>query len=190
MTARLTRLGWLALVLACAACSVSAERSAQLRDDEAVPFGLLEPEVPPLFPPDTTSATERVSLCFVEGETLSSVDVALDPPVALDDVVSALNDPPAVDDRALRTVIADPPLVREVRLAAGVARVDLRPAVSALGGDDQALAIAQVVCTLTARPGVGLVSFTLEGAPVDVPRGDGSVTSGAVSRDDYAELLG
>jgi hypothetical protein len=37
---------------------------------------------------------------------------------------------------------------------------------------------------------VGLVSFTLEGAPVDVPRGDGSVTSGAVSRDDYAELLG
>jgi spore germination protein GerM len=66
----------------------------------------------------------------------------------------------------------------------------LLPAITELGGDEQLLAVAQLVCTLTARPGVGPVSFTLEGAPVDVPTGDGSLTSGPVSRDDYADLLG
>ncbi len=47
----------------------------------------------------------------------------------------------------------------------------------------------QLVCTFTARAGIGQVAFTLSGAPVDVPRGDGSLTADPVSRDDYAELL-
>jgi hypothetical protein len=190
MTPHSLRAGILALVLACGACSVPAERHAQLVEDDAVPFGLLEPETPPLLPSDAIGATDRAQLCFVEDDALTSVGMPLDSPIELDDVVSALADPPAIDDRSLRTVVADPALVREVRLVAGVARVDLRSAVSALGGDEQLLAVAQLVCTLTGRPGVGLVSFTLEGAPADIPRGDGSVTNGAVSRDDYAELLG
>jgi spore germination protein GerM len=82
-----------------------------------------------------------------------------------------------------------PSLVRRVALRAGTAHADLQPALSNLGGTEQLLAIAQLVCTLTHRPGVGLVSFTLDGAPVDVPRGDGSLTAGPVSRDDYADLL-
>jgi spore germination protein GerM len=80
-------------------------------------------------------------------------------------------------------------VVSDVSLEAGVATVDLRPTISALGSDEQLLAVAQVVCTLTGRPGVGPVAFTLDGSPVDIPRGDGSLTNEPVSRDDYAELL-
>jgi spore germination protein GerM len=189
MTARsLTRVVLAMLVLACGACSVGAEPRAQIADDDAVPFGLLDPDVPPLLPPPTATVTEPVQLCFVQEGALAVVDATLDPPVDLDDVIGALADPP--EDGSLRSAVSDPPLVDEVELVAGVARVDLRPAITALGGDEQLLAVAQLVCTLTARPGVGPVSFTLEGAPVDVPTGDGSLTDGPVSRDDYGDLLG
>jgi spore germination protein GerM len=171
-----------------AACSVPAQRRAHEQDDDAVPFGLLDPDVPPLLPPVTAVLTEPVALCFVQEGELVVVDSALDPPVDLPEVVDALAEPP--DQGSMRTAVSDPPVVGDAALVGGVARVDLLPAITTLGGDEQLLAVAQLVCTLTARPGVGPVSFTLEGAPIDVPTGDGSLTSGPVSRDDYADLLG
>jgi spore germination protein GerM len=186
-TKAFTRLLVIALVLGGGACSVGGEEHAQVRDDNAVPFGLLDPDEPPLLPPTTSVETEPVSLCFVQEGRMAVIDVALERPVALPDVVDALAEPP--ERESLRTSVGDPPLVSDVRLVAGVARVDLLPAITTLGGDEQLLAVAQLVCTLTARPGVGLVSFTLEGAPIDVPTGDGSLTSGPVSRDDYADLV-
>jgi hypothetical protein len=189
MTSR-TRL--VALLLATAlvggACSVQEQRRAQVQDDEAVPFGLLDQDEPPLLPA-TGSGTESVSLCFIGGDTLVPIESSLDPPVDLTDVIDALAEVPETASGALRTAVAEPRLVREVQPTAGVARVDVLPAITELGSDEQLLAVAQLVCTLTGRPGIGPVSFTLEGSPVDVPRGDGSLTSGPVSRDDYAELL-
>jgi spore germination protein GerM len=174
------------VVVVCGACSVQAEGRAQVQDDDAVPFGLLDEDVEPLLPEETAAVTEPVSLCFVHDGELAVVGSALDPPIGLPDIVDALAEPP--NDESLRTALGEPPLVGDVQLVAGVARVDLLPAVTSLSGNEQLLAVAQLVCTLTARPGVGLVSFTLEGSPVDVPTGDGSLTSGAVSRDDYADL--
>ncbi len=80
--------------------------------------------------------------------------------------------------------------MNDARLLGGIARVDLGPAVSALPGGEQLLAVAQIVCTLTGRPGVGQVSFTLEGASLAVPKGDGSLVTSPVARDDYASLVG
>ena len=54
--------------------------------------------------------------------------------------------------------------------------------------DDQALSVAQMVFTLTARPGIGRVSFTIDGEPVDVPDGSGALTSDPVAREDYDDL--
>ena len=52
-------------------------------------------------------------------------------------------------------------------------------------------AIGQLVLTLTERPGVGQVRFTLDGEPMRVPRIDGlqSEPGETVSRLDYASLL-
>jgi spore germination protein GerM len=191
MSRALLRCGLLigALLLA-AACGVSDQDRAQVEDDEAVPFDLLDPNVPPLLPSASAAVTEDATLCFVRDDELVVVGVPLETPVSLDDVVEALMEPPDVAGSAVRTAVGAEPLVGGVRLSAGVARVDLLPAIEALVGDEQLLAVAQLVCTLSSQPGVGPVAFTLEGSPVDVPRGDGSLTSEPVSRDDYSDLLG
>lgn len=176
------------VLVACAGCAVPAEHEAQVADDKSVPFALLAPDAPPLVPPATAARTEDVALCFVRESKLAVVERALDAPVGLRDAVTALTEPPA-GTAGLRSALGDTSIVGDVQLGAGIASVDLRQAISTLGGDDQLLAVAQIVCTLTARPGVGQVSFTLEGAPVNVPRGDGSLVAAPVSRDDYARLL-
>lgn len=170
----------------CAGCTVRSERHAHAEDDASVPFELLEPDAPPLIPTTPGQAGGEVSLCFVrDGERLAVVPATVPEPANLGEVIAALAEPPG----DLRTALGGPSLVRGVALRAGIAHADLQPALSNLGGTEQLLAIAQLVCTLTQRPDVGLVSFTLDGAPVDVPRGDGSLTAGPVSRDDYADLL-
>ena len=88
----------------------------------------------------------------------------------------------------LRTALLADDLIRSARVAGGIATVDLGPAFTEIGGRDQIVALAQIVSTLTGLPGVGRVSFTLEGSPVGVPRGDGAITTESVSRDDYALL--
>lgn len=170
------------------ACGAPPEPTAQAVDDTSVPFGLLDRDAPPLLTP-TGQDTERASLCFVRGDKLAVIDTTLERPANPTTVVDALVEPPKDAGASLRTAIGPPPLVAGIRLEAGVAEIDLRPAITDLAGDEQLLAVAQLVCTLTNQPGIGTVSFTLEGAPIDVPRGDGSLTSAPVSRDDYRSLL-
>ena len=74
-------------------------------------------------------------------------------------------------------------------LTRGRVRIDLTPAFEALPPSDQILALGQLVLTVTARPGVGQAEFTLDGEPIDVPRGNGLLVSGTVVRDDYVKLL-
>lgn len=177
-----------AATLSATACGVVAQDAPELAQDSSVPFGLLEPDAPTLVPPPTTPSNEPVSLCFIDGDGVRTVERALDAPVSPPDIVTALVDARAIP-AGLRTAVGPPSVVAGLRLHAGVAEVDLAESVATLGGADQLLAIAQLVCTLTARPGVGQVAFTLNGAPADVPRGDGSLTADPVSRDDYATLL-
>jgi spore germination protein GerM len=185
-----TRAAWATgAVLAFTACGVAAQDRPRVADDDSVPFGLLAPNAPTLVPPPAAVTAERVTLCFLAGDKLVQLEHPIDPPVSTEAVVAALREPPPSADETLRSVVGPTPLVVHVRTSGGVAQVDLTPAVTALGGNNQLLAVAQLVCTLTARPGIGQVSFTLNDSPIEVPRGDGSLTSGAVSRDDYAAFL-
>jgi hypothetical protein len=72
--------------------------------------------------------------------------------------------------------------------ATDITVAELSSVFSALTGQRQLVAIAQIVCTLTSQPGIGQVAFTLDGEPVDVPKGDGSTTSAPVAADDYQHL--
>lgn len=56
---------------------------------------------------------------------------------------------------------------------------------------DQRLAIAQLVLTLTRRPGIGQVSFRVDGTDIAVPRGAGDLTipGASVTFDDYIALV-
>ena len=179
-----------ALVVLGAGCAVPAQNEAQIARDESVPFALLDPEAPPVVPPPASGpSSEPVVLCFVRDGRLVPVTNELAAPADLRAPLDALASPPADAGPLLRTALTDPSIVRDVRLLGGIARVDLLPRVSALPADEQLLAVAQIVCTLTARPGVGQVSFTLEGARLAVPKGDGSLVNSPVARDDYAGLM-
>jgi len=55
---------------------------------------------------------------------------------------------------------------------------------------DEILAYGQIVCTLTSQGAeVGTVSFTREGRPLGVPRGDTSLSPDPLTIADYATLL-
>lgn len=173
-----------------AGCSVSTHEHARVADDGAVPFALLDREAPPIVPTtEPGSQSEGVALCFLSEGRLVVDQRELQAPVVPEDVVAALASPPADQMPPARTALTDPLAVRDIGVVAGIARVDLGRSISELGGEEQLLAVAQIVCTLTARPGVGQVAFTLEGTPIEVPRGDGSLVAQPVSRDDYATLL-
>jgi spore germination protein GerM len=178
------------LVLAGAGCGIAPQGNARVERDDEVPFGLLQPDVPPLVTSTTSAPAETVGLCFVRGNKLVVVPAALGRDPSLEDVLAALADVPGGAPRSVHTALGERTVVRSARLASGIASVDLATVFSSLGSDDQLLAIAQMVCSLTLRPGVGQVSFTLQGAPIAVPRGSGSITDEPVSRDDYRRLLG
>lgn len=177
----------LALVLV-AGCGVAAESSAHRVDDERVPFELLAP--PTTVSPTTTTTspdTSSFDVYFALGDGLVAVEREAVRPVDPLDVIEALAAGPVEAEQAAGVTSHLPADggIEEIAIAGGVATVETLPSFAAVPPERQRLALAQVVFTLTGRPGVGRVSFTVNGQPVDVPVGDGTLTSAPVSRDDY-----
>ena len=190
-TTTTTILATLALAAGLVACGVPTGGSVQVEDPEDVPFGLLE-EAPTTTPPATAAvpAGTALQVCLLRDESLVRVPRAAGLDATLSDVVDVLAAGPTPEERdeGITTALGDQPLIAGVDAAQGVAAVDLTEAFAADVGARQVLAVAQVVCTLTGRPGIGQVTFTLDGEPVAVPRGDGSTTAAPVSIDDYRLL--
>lgn len=180
----------LALVLP--ACGVGAENGADRVDDESVPFDLL---APPTVPEPTTTTTSppnttTVQLFYVIDGALIEVDRELPPPVSPPRLIAELGVGPTDREsrRGIITLLPEGSGVDGVRVVGGIASVELGDAFLAVGPDDQRLALAQLVFTLTGRPGVGRVMFKINGEPIDVPQGDGTLTSDSVSRDSYEPI--
>ncbi|MGH9263656.1 MAG: GerMN domain-containing protein [Acidimicrobiales bacterium] len=171
-------------------CGVPTDREPRAIPDERVPFGLLDPEpTSTTSAPPTATSTARITVFLVDGDRLA--------PVARD--VPA----PPTPDKALRALLGGArreEVAANVRTALGAAagasataadglvRVELGTALPSTAGREQVLAVAQIVYTLTALPGVDAVTFTLSGRAVEVPAGDGTLTSGALRRSDYASV--
>jgi hypothetical protein len=161
----------LAVLVGLTACGVPTHDSASKVRTKDVPFGLLNRENGSSVAGD--SGHEEALVYFAKNGRLVASSRRLQPPVTV--------------QNALRALSAGP---NRLETAAGLrtARVDLARPFTSLSSSDQIVALGQIVYTVTARPGVGLVRFTLLGAPTEVPRADGSLTAGRVSRDDYLAL--
>jgi hypothetical protein len=160
--------------------------------------------IPPVGPTvgatSTTIATESVQLYFLDGNQLQPVTIDLAAPASLSRVTTALLSGPPTGDLGigLRTLLpvateTVPLLVNVVVPSSeGYATVDLNnTAFQLIDPTDQRAAIAQMVLTLTTRPGIGQVRFTLDGSPMRVPRREGlqSEPGQLVSAQDYVSLL-
>lgn len=188
-------------------CGVPDQGSASHLAPDDVPAALAMPTttLPPpttvpattvpatTVPPPTTrpAPTERVAVWLVRNDRLDPVErTETTLPVTPDRVGALVAAGPVGDERGtgLRTAVRVGDLGR-VTLAGGVATVELQPSFAELDGAEQVLAVAQLVLSLTARPGLGRVAFTLGGEALEAPRADGSLGGLTVSRDDYVALI-
>jgi hypothetical protein len=178
---------WLApILLGCAsvvaACGVDTSSTADRADD--VPFGLLDPGEGSRAASVDQGTT--VDLYLPDGSNRRLVRLATAVESAeLVDVVMALQQRAVVAGSPGGNPLAGAEVIRSVDLSRGIATVDVSESFADLNSTDQLLALAEIVYTATARPGVGQVVFTLEDEPIEIPRGDGSLSSNAVTRADY-----
>jgi spore germination protein GerM len=168
-------------------CGLGGSGTATGIADDAVPYGLLDPDAAAVV---TQPEGRAVELCLLRDDALVPVLRPVDPAAALIDIARALAELTKPEDAAgLRTSIVAPDEIVSVQRSAGVATVTLADEASQRLTADPLATVGQLVCTLTRQPGVGLVRFSVGEVPVEVPRADGSLSNGPVSGDDYAALL-
>jgi hypothetical protein len=172
--------------LALSACGVGAQSAPHPIDRADVPFGLVERAEAPATP---SPAPYSFTIFLVAGDRLQAATRgSQSPPTPGAQLRRLLQGPtPTEADAGLRTLLTPDVAVDHVRVADGIATISLSGANAAQPpGSDRALAVAQLVYTATAIPGVERVRFEVDGEPAEIPRGDGTLTNRPVGRDDYA----
>jgi spore germination protein GerM len=134
--------------------------------------------------------TERATVWLVDGETLVPSQHEVAAPPSVESVTAELLAGPtdAEAERGLRSALPDPTVVVGTDLSRGVATVELTSTFSEISPQDQLLAVAQFVLTLTDLRGVGSVRFTLGDSPVAVPTPSGESSEEPVFREQFLEL--
>lgn len=175
----------LVAVLGTAGCGVPVDGTPRDLDQPQIAYGSDAP-APQRFGP----AVERLYLVR-DGKlvrVLRRVPAARTPTQMVQDLV----DGPTQDEQkdgltsALSTMRVGATTVVQRRAAVEIAAPVVPGARS-----DEILAYAQIVCTLTSQGAeVGTVSFTRDGQPLAVPRGDGVLSTGPLTIADYADLIG
>ncbi len=182
----------LAIAATLGACGVPIEGDAAVIAAEELPFGLAadaDRSVPSQAAPvDYISDTEIINLYFPSGSGFVAVPRHLGVPVLPLDVVNALAEEPLSGANPYRSAVGSDDVVG-VRVQGGVAAVELDRRFLDLPNSEQRMAVAQLVLSLTSRPGIGQISFEIAGSAVQVPRADGTLAKGTVSRDDFIKLL-
>lgn len=179
----------LILLLLLAACGVRPSDGASTALGSDVPYGLLDAvESTTTTLPELASAEAHVWFVAVDGIVPIAREVAA--PVSVERSLAALAAGPtgAEAELGLRSAV---PVdgVADATLRIGVVTIDLRPTFAESPPREQLLALAQLVLTTTEVAAVEVVTFTLDGKSIDVPRGDGSISDGPVTRLDYKTLV-
>ena len=170
-----------------ASCAIDPQDSVTRLEDASVPFQLLDPEAPTVV---AQPGGRDYDVCVLDDDRLVTSERRLPLDASLLDVVQAVAEvTDAEAGRGWQTALPAPDQVEGVRLTGGTATVDLTGDTPPGAAGDPLATVAQLVCTLTAQPGVGLVRFSIDGDPIEVPRADGTLTADAVTRDDYSSLL-
>ncbi|WP_434739899.1 GerMN domain-containing protein [Micromonospora sp. SH-82] len=172
----------MAVVLcAVAGCGVSAEDSPRAIEPPGGPHPVVTtPAVEP-------SGQLTVALCFVRDDALVRVDRRVTAAATPDEQLRLLEAGPTSTDReaGLTTALVGVSRITGVRVTGREALVDVSNGQVGTGRTDEMLAFGQIVCTLTARTDVDLVSFLHDSRRLGVPRADGSLSTGPLTVSDY-----
>lgn len=188
----------LVFVIALSSCAIPSDGEFQPIPNDEVPYELasarttLPPNAATTIPGSDTS-TEPIDAYFISNSRVLKIVRLVAAPAGPDQALATLS---ALDTQdpalaGLRTAIPKS-FSATVTVERGVASVDSnRGLLDTLSPLDQRLAVAQIVLTLTSRPGIGQVLFSVDGVPTGVPRGRGDLAGPLtpVTFDDYASLV-
>lgn len=191
----MSRIGRSPVLLALALAAVTACGIPQDAEPTTTPGGVVMPAVAPsnaapADPADPSPAEPNLAVFLVRADHLEKIVRG----ASEDDLTRTLSvllaGPTEAELMAgLRTAIGPETELRSAHLEGDTAVVDLSAAFVEIGGQEQILAVAQIVLTATTVPGVGRVRFLLEGQAVEIPRADGTLTSESLGAADYEVLL-
>lgn len=180
----------LVVIAVLSGCALRSQSEATPIDRENIPFGLLDTTTSST--PDATSTTAAagpLNVFFIRADRLAQVDRSVAGGPTLDNALSALQSQPTTEEEAAGLRNAIPPgQLQSFSQENDLVTVNLSQDFSEVSGAEQTRALAQIVFTVTAVPGIAQVRFFLAGNAVEVPRGDGTLTAAPVTRTDYANL--
>lgn len=172
----------LAGVLLLSGCGVPTDDRPRALDPAQAPFRIFADPAP------APEGDGRVALYFVRNDQVVLQPRPVERSTGIRELLDLLLDGPTPDQVAAGTRTALPTTLSVEDVSVGPNGV----AVVTLGGeavDAPALGFAQIVATLTAPGRARAVRFRSDGTDLQVPRGDGLLTSEPLDRDDYANLI-
>lgn len=171
------------IALLVAACGIPVEAEPEIVDVELAPPAGNETPAP--------GELAAVSLYLVRDEALVHVTRDLRSPPSLTSIFGSLLSDVTPEERQanLRTAIPPGTEIISITEDGSVLRVDLNSEFAAVGGEEELLAVAQIVMTATSVEGVDRVAFLLEGVPTDVPVASGALSVDPVGAADYEALV-
>lgn len=169
-----------------AGCGVPVDAQARALDPSAAPYQVVtrQRSAPP-------TGTFRVVVYLVRDSALLPVPRRVPASPTPEQVLAALAAGPTSTEQA-DGVSTGLPVDGDISLSGveGTTAVVSVPAEAGTSSrSDAVLAFGQVVLSLTALPAVTGVLFEQDGKPLQVPRSDGSLSTGPLVRLDYRDLI-
>jgi spore germination protein GerM len=184
-TARMSVL--VTVLLTLAACGVPAQQEAH---PVTLPRRALD-VAPSSAAPEPMGEVAQV-LCLVRDnrlvQTVRRVDAPQNPQQQLDQLVAGPTSSEQM--QGLSTALATTALVVNLPGRQSIAAVEVSEAGEGTARSDEVLAYGQIVCTLTSRADIAAVAFLRGGESLQVPRGDGTLSSQPLRAGDYRSLIG
>jgi spore germination protein GerM len=173
-----------AAVVLLSGCGVTTEDSPRAID--STPHSVLPSPTPAVA--ETGPATQKLFLVH-NGQLVAvtrRIPTEPSPQTLIDDLLAGPTTTESAND--LTSALLGFTQKPAVTVTAGAATVELGADTVDSARNDDVLAYAQIVCTLTERADIHTVAFTRDGRPWGVPRGDGSLTPAPVTCSDYVNL--
>ena len=186
MDARVAAAVGVAALLLLTACGIEPQDESQEIDADSVPFDLLEDEAP--APERVLRQGNAFTVYVLQEDSLVAVTRAIEKRPTVARALRVLFEEgitPVEAQVGQRSAIPPGSEVRRVVVRGDVAVVDVTARFREGFGGDAELALAQVVWTATSLEGVTDIRLLVDGERVTVPRGDGTLVQGTVSRNDY-----
>ena len=180
----------ISLAIGTVSCGIPTQGAPSTISKEAIPFNLLSPSVPTTTTaavPPVASVPEPIYL-VAPTQHLSPVFRNVAPPANLTQIIGALLEGPtsAESSIGLQSFLTGKSNDVAATVLNGIATVNFTTNPVQVVGPSQILAIAQVVFTAMAQPGVTGVMFEIAGTAVEVPTAGGAQVPGPVTDITYA----